>query len=111
MKNYMMIDGKKIELSQETVDSFKAVIKCDSEVEEFISLMPREELGYMKRNPEYFMPFLATNTLYVKYPPHNAAWSLAIMKAAEEFCKGGVNRYPVFDGYSRDKHLTIRLDG
>lgn len=85
--NYFMLDGKKIEMSDETADSLRKSQKTPEQrvIDEFLGLMPRFGDFYSLERPIPFKIFIEDNYLYIETPSSNSDWSEELFKAIIKF--------------------------
>jgi len=106
--NYMMIDGKKIEMSEETVNSFRAALK-KTEVDKFLENLDSSTRKLISERTE-FKPFIEDKILHVKLPRANGKWFFGLMNGCQRFCEKKSCRYPVSQDLSQNGYLSINLD-
>ena len=103
MDNYIMIEGRKIEISEDTAKNIKETFIKVSPIEEFVNFM--SDGGYA----EYVLEgsYIDGENMFIKIPPANASWCFDVFDAAKEYY-GKTSNYPT-GCPTKSGYLTIRI--
>ena len=112
MKNYMMIDGKKINISDETVKELREAYLADS-VTQYINKLDGEQV-YGECSSRIIVKRVSRDTfIKLPLPNANAEWSFSVWEQAKKIVKDitklGRHAYPYHTNKEDYKYVVIKI--
>lgn len=118
MKNYIMIEGKKIALSDSTVEEFKKNFSLDPSIDEFVGIFDLKKPTYWDINLNIldngiYKPYIVhidkNIIMYIKLPNANNEWVYTLMDTCKEFCKRYIRYMDFTEGIAKAGYISIYL--